>query len=117
MKKNSCVVCGSKRQRNLVFFPKYRLKENIERPFYPVWEMAKDFINALPFKFRVFDEEKNQWEGEYVCIRCLINPDSVSNIKDDNYFDKRRFGLKEKKVYRYRDNYEILEVLRYRYGN
>jgi len=112
--KPKCAVCGSKRQRNLIFFPHYRAKDS--EGLNPGWfeGITNVFKDILPFKYVMWDEDEKRYEGDYYCVRCLMFPESVSNIKDDNLFDNERFGLAKKAFYRYRDVDEIKAAVRYR---
>lgn len=101
--KHSCAVCGSRRQRNLVFFPHVYIHSRL---------LIK---SGIQFSTRMEYGENVANEGdEYICYRCLELP----GIKQIRSFDNRyarMSGDEEKPLYRYSDKDEAVLANRLKY--
>lgn len=86
-RKNSCKVCGSKRQRNLR----------------KISVLHQKWGDAIPFLYRMMGGELLDFEDYYICYRCSINPDSALILRSHG-----------KKGYRYQDTDEKVEANRLR---
>lgn len=95
-KKNRCFICGTRRQRNLVFFPhvyihlRHAVKSDIE------------FKTRMEYGESVADEA-----DEYICYRCLEFPKIKAMRSFDNRY-ARMAGEPEKPLYRYSDEDEAV---------
>lgn len=88
--KHSCSICGTRRQRNLVFFPHF---------FSGEFEKS---LGNLPFLVRMIGDECTSKGDEYICYRCLELPKIRAMRSFDNRY-ARMAGEPEKPLYRYSD--------------
>lgn len=91
-KKCRCAVCGSGRQRNLVFMPQF----------------SSLYRGGIEFPTRMtFDSDIMDTGDSYICYRCLELP----TIRELRAFDNRyarMSGEPEKPLYRYSDEDEAV---------
>lgn len=100
--KNHCAVCGSGRQRNLVFFPRFWFKSKGDPSVYIPAAVDLRDLTEMPFKYRHGDEGDT-----WICYRCLSDSKYQENANQSWFWADRK-----KSSYRYEDMYEAVRANR-----